>query len=131
MSFITPSEFKERFPEFASVADGVVETFIDESDLYVDALWPEPARALAQGLYVAHTMKLDGHGSSATLGEQAQAISAVAGVAGVTKFRIDDLEVGLSDKLTEQQLGDPLASTQYGRRFIELRRKYFGGGATL
>lgn len=127
MSFITATQFKARFPEFASLEDDVITPFITESDLVVNSLWPADARALAQGLYVAHAMKLDGFGSTANLSGNAEAATAIAGLAGVTRFKIDDLEVAISDKMTDAMLGDPLQSTQYGRRFIAMRRKYFGG----
>ena len=122
MAYITAAEFKTRLPEFSEVADAEINPFIVESDITIGASWPQEVRQLAQTLYVAHTMVLDGFTSETGTSEMLTSLS------GVSRFRIDDLDVSFSDKMVEKQIGDPLYSTPYGRRFAELRKRYFSGG---
>jgi hypothetical protein len=39
MDGFTPADLKSRFPDFAAVADPVVQTALDEAALLVDADW--------------------------------------------------------------------------------------------
>ena len=119
----TASEIKSRFTEFASVADSVIDAAILEAKLHVDESWPEVAYKIAIMYRACHQLVLDGVGTSGQI--------ATLNSMGITSFGIDDASVSRSQEVVNAQLGsqgDEASSTKYGKRFVELRKKYFGGG---
>lgn len=125
MTYITAEEFKTRFPEFAAFPDETVDDFITESNDFVDDTWPLSVRARAQGLYVAHSIKVTYAATNAGAGAAQSLLSAK----GVQSFKIDDLNVSFAQKHIQQQLSEnTLETTDYGRQFIYLQKRYFGGG---
>lgn len=121
--YFDAASFKVRYPEFAAVPDATVTIFLAEALLEVDGTWPADFIGRAHGLSTAHGLKLEGYGSSS--------IAPVAGlpnIQNVTRFKALDLEVSFSEKAIERANEDSTTSTIYGRQFIELRNKIFGGG---
>lgn len=127
--FVLPATVKARYPQFSTVDDATVESYILEARLYVDMSWPEASRALAQTHAAAHFMTLSGLGSTA-----ASAPVAVATDREVQSFRLDDLSVTFAaapSMASGSGSSGPVSSwssTAAGRQFDALRRRYFGGG---
>lgn len=113
MPYVAPTaaDLKARFPAFADVADPVVEQALAEAAAQVDASWIEADRFLATMLYAAHTLILDGQGTSTE-----------AQLAGFKRLRISSLELERESSAKGSAFGD-ISSTSYGQRFLALRRK--------
>lgn len=114
MSYTAPSvsDFKSRFPAFASVADGVIETGLSEAGQLVDNTWnTQEDFTLGRLLYAAHVLTLDGHGISA------EAEMAANGLLGFDSITSGKLSV---KRASGDAGGSPLMQTQYGRRFNEV-----------
>lgn len=117
----TASEIKARFTEFASVADTVVDAAIAEAKFHIDTSWPETVYKVAVMYRACHQLVLDGFGTSGQV--------ATLNSLGITSFGIDDVSVSRSQEVVNSASGtDEASSTKYGRRFAELRDKFFGGG---
>lgn len=116
--------FKARYVEFASIDDATINIFLAEALLYVDASWPDNYIGKCHGLATAHLLKVEGYGSSATI----QSVGGLPNLEGITKFKIDDLEVNFSTATVERANTDSLTGTSYGRQFKEFRDRLFGGG---
>lgn len=119
----TATEVKARFPEFASLTDPVVEQAIVEAKFHVDNTWPETVYTTALLYRTAHQLSVDGYGKTGQV--------STLGLDGLTSFTIKDLSVQRSAKLAETEGALDASSTKYGRRFIELRNRYFGGGVIV
>ena len=112
MDGLAPADLKARFPDFAAVADVVVQTALDEAALQVGADWASEADIrLGRLLLAAHVLTLDGQGSGAE--------SATAAAGGVRRMRSGALEL---ERAADASPG-ALDSTGYGRRFVELMRR--------
>lgn len=128
--FVLPETIRARFTQFSAQTDAQIEPYILESRLYVDGLWPQNARGLAQIFVVAHLMSLAGIGST-----QIGPVSMPADQS-IESFRIDDIAVSFSSPasvMRAQQSGSTShwSSTSPGRQFEALRKRYFGGGYFL
>jgi hypothetical protein len=114
MAAPTPAEFKVRFPDFAAVADAVVQAALDEAALQVDGSWAGEADIrLGRLLLAAHVLTLDGQGSGAEA-------AAVAG-GGFRRMKSGQLELERRDDAGAEP--GTLGSTGYGRRFLELMQR--------
>lgn len=116
----TAAEVKARFPEFAAVADATVTAIIEEAGSYVDQTWIEADYKLAQMLWTAHTLIIEGNGS----GVQAQ----LSQLGAFSRIKSGDLEVqqGTRSGAGEGGAGaDSYERTTYGQRFSELRLRSF------
>lgn len=131
MAYVVPTaaSIKAAFPEFAAVADPVVNMAISEAGLAVDQTWPESAFNLAYSLYAAHLLRSQGQGTSA----QAQAISGAP--AGLKMRKSGDTVEEFFGSATSGSgavSGDAwLSTTDFGQRFLGLRKRYFGGPRVL
>lgn len=121
MPYIVPTvaELKDRFPEFAAVADGVVQFALDEALTRVDTSWIESNYQIAILLYAAHVLALGGHDAVETEED-----------AGLSQITIGPLTLRYA-KSSSSSSNDPIASTSYGRRFLELLRRNSPGIAVI
>jgi hypothetical protein len=116
MSAPTPVDLKARFPVFATVADAVLQTALDEAALQVGDNWITEADIhLGRLLLAAHILTLDGQGS----GPEAAAIAA----GGFKRVRSGALELERFDPMGAGVELGTLGSTGYGRRFVELMHR--------
>lgn len=114
----TPADLKARFPAFAAVPDAVVETALDEAALQVDETWVSEADfRLGRLLLAAHILTLDGQGTGA------EAEAAAAGASGFRVMKSGQLTLERFGNAQGGQDGGVLASTSYGKRFLDLLRR--------
>lgn len=123
----TASEFKARFPAFASVSDDVVNTVLAEAVLQVDETWVSEADfKLGINLLTAHLLTMDGHGAGA------EAESAAAGALGFKTMKSGNLTL---ERFSASEAGsgndDTLSLTTYGKRFRDLRKRNIPGVAVV
>ena len=115
----TPADLKARFPAFAAVSDSVIQGALDEAALQVDETWvDEPNYRLGILLLAAHILTLDGQGAGA------ESEAAAAGASGFKRMRSGQLEL---ERFTAADAGGGdegvVATTSYGRRFLDLLRR--------
>ena len=122
----TASEFKARFPAFASVDDDVVNVVLAEAALQVDETWVSEADfKLGINLLTAHLLTMDGHGAGA------EAESAAAGALGFKTMKSGNLTLERFSASEAGSGGDALSLTTYGKRFRDLRRRNIPGVAVV
>lgn len=102
--------FRIRYPAFAAVANATVAAWLDEGVLEVSS-WPADQRNRATMLYAAHNLASQGLGAGAI-------------PAGVTSFKSGTFSATVSDGLANRT---GFGSTAYGREYLALARRYFGG----
>lgn len=121
----TPSDLKERFPRFASVADGPIQQALDEAARLVDASWPAADFSLGRMLYAAHVLTTDG------FGEGTEAQLNAEGVGDFQNIKLGSLSLSRfarSEKSTRgSAMLDELETTSYGKRFLALASRLAGG----
>jgi hypothetical protein len=112
ISVPTATSLKLKFPEFNSVADGVVEFAIEEAQLEVDDSWIDDAHSSLGILYLAahHLMVTLARGESGT---------------GLLVKSESFAGMSVSYDTEQQSKPDPgdYTSTPYGSRFLELVAK--------
>ena len=103
-----------RFPTFAAVPTATLASVLAEAAARVDTTWTSGDYTLGVLLYAAHTLTLDGQGTSA------EAALGAAGALGFTTLRSGSLSLvrGASTPPTQSAL----ALTTFGRRFLALLR---------
>jgi hypothetical protein len=113
MSYVapTPADLKALYPAFSGVPEDTVVLWLARAQLRTDARWSDPERADAEIAYAAHKM--------AELGLAAGAIAA-----GVNSFKSGTFEAKVADTAANR-IG--LNSTVYGREFVSIRYRLFGG----
>jgi hypothetical protein len=112
---MTPSEFKELFPEFAAVADARVQLFIDRSaphfdvprwgDLYADGV----AYWVAHELTLANIQTAQGGGVKALTNDN-------------LSKKVGDVQVTKDSGLLNRQADNPYLRTYYGQQYNQLAR---------
>jgi len=113
----TPANLKLRYPDFAAIADAVIQYWIDDSTRGVDESWIEADYQPARLALAAHNMSRNGIGS----GSNAQI------PAGVTNFRSGSFAVSFTDSAAAQQAAGGYASTRYGQEYLEMLARNKGG----
>lgn len=121
----TPAQLKGRFPAFAAVDNLIVQGALDEAAARVDQTWREQDFQLAQLLYAAHILTLDGQGG----GQEAQFSSLSA--AGVQSIKIASLQLTIAKTKEAGADASLLKTTSFGRRFWDLMRLNFSGAVVL
>jgi len=119
---MTPTEFKARYPEFASTADAVVAAVIADADPFFDVTrWGD---FYAQGLaaFTAHELTI---AAAAALGD-ASALDAAA----ISQKRVGDVSVSYSVTMMQAGVDDPYQRTRYGQRYASLRDMVGMGAVT-
>lgn len=128
--FHSPGTFKQRYPQFNTLQDSTIDVFLQEALMHVDTTWANPFRLKAHGLVAGHLLVCEGYGTAATVGGvvNVQALKDL----GVKQFSIDDMSVTLADASSQSGSGDDhFMTTNYGKQFVELRKKLFGGGIVV
>ena len=115
----TTSEFKTRYPAFASVADPTIEVWLTDAERYVTDAW---GADYAPGImaYAAHQLELAGYGSGAGSG------GAAAG-SGVSSFKSGSLSVSFSSAFS----AGGWSATRYGDEFLAMLHRHRGGPITV
>lgn len=113
----TADDLQAAFPAFAAVADGTVTYWLNRAIPEVEADWSDGDRAFGQMLLAAHYMTLNGIGT----GSEAQ-------TAGLGAKRLKsgafEIELGAASDM------EGLRSTNYGRQFVALLKRYRGAMVT-
>jgi len=126
---LTPAEFKTLKPQFSSVDDSVVQSYLDMSSLLVDDSWGAQ-QDIAQAAATCHLMTLDGLGDSRESGGFRSGMSEFqrieSGKLSLTRFS-GDASSGLS-------YSSWLSRTFCGKFYLMLLRRrggplvLYGGG---
>ena len=103
----TLADFRTRYPAFAAVADATVQYWLDEGFAEV-AAWREADQPRGALAYAAHKL----------------ASQTGAAPEGVTSFKSGTFSASLSDTAANRT---GFAATIYGREFLDLARRSFGG----
>jgi len=127
----TPADISVKFPIFKGVDSMAIQFAIDEASCVIDECWSEivgggdegqKTFTLAYCLYVCHALTLNGHGSGV------EAKLAAQGLTGFETIRSGELSVSRRASSSQSLESEgPLATTNHGRRFIELRNRLFSG----
>lgn len=104
--------FRLRYGAFAGISDGVVGYWLADALQQVDTSWASGDQDPAKLAWAAHMME--------SLGLR----SAGQSLVGITSFRSGTFSATLSNNAADR-VG--LAATVYGREFLMLRRRNFGG----
>lgn len=113
----TATSIKMRFPEFADVEDAVVEFAVEEARLEIGTNWTvgyNLAIVYLVAHYVACAVNASTSGGS---GDEGDIASESWGRFSVSYAKSPNADASHSDK----------SSTSYGRRYVELLGKNFGG----
>lgn len=112
----TASSIKLKFPEFAELDDSVIEFAIEEARLDVGSNW-------TVGYNIA-LVQLTAHFIAAAQ----QASEDAAGDSGeIASESIGRMSISYKATSAANAVSSDLSSTTYGKRFIELRDRNFGG----
>ncbi|UAB76964.1 DUF4054 domain-containing protein [Erythrobacter sp. SCSIO 43205] len=106
----TVAQFRTRYAAFADVASETVQYWLDEADGDTGN-WSDETRPRGVMAYAAHKMAEQGLGTGAM-------------PAGVTSFKSGTFSATVSDA---QAGRTGFNSTVYGREFLDLARRNFGG----
>lgn len=114
MPYVNPTatDLKARFPAFAAVDDAIVTSALGEASGRVDQSWIESDYQIAQMLYAAHVMTLEGQGDS-----DDNLFS------GLNRVGIGPLSFEAANISQKDVARGDLNTTSYGRRFQELLRR--------
>ena len=130
MAYVQPtvSDFKARFPEFSTVDSIFIQLWLDDAYTRFGSTWYERDRALAQMLWVAHLLGIEGYGAGGS-GQGA------ATNGGIKRRKVGDVEVefnGISSSGGGSGgANEFLSSTQYGRMLALLTRLNFPAVAAV
>ena len=116
MSYVQPGHdtLIARYPAFTAVATGTIDYWLGEALLEADDSWPEDHRANAQMAWAAHRMVEIG----------APGITGIHGGGGVSSFKSGTFHATLTEAAANRTGFD---ATVYGREFLQMRRRWFGG----
>ena len=113
-----PTELKERYPAFASVATETIQYWLDDAQRIVTTSWIEADYAPAIMALAAHEMaRLGLNGASGSVG----------GLQGVTSFKSGTFSANFSDEAVKASVKGGYASTSYGQEFVTYLRRNRGG----
>ena len=110
----TTSDLRTFFPAFEAVSDTAVEFALEEAASRAGDEWPDRERRLGVMLYAAHTLTMDGQGSS----NEAQ-------FGAFKRLKIGSLELEKATSGADKATPGSLASTSYGVRFQALVSRLF------
>src|SRR5215472_18494659 len=117
-NMITAASVKMRFPAFVSADDSQVEFAIEEAQRMVDSTWLPEDQPLAMLYLTAHYLAVDAMTSESGTGQivQSERIGALSTTFASVKLPPDACE---------------LETTIYGRRFLDILNRNFGGGLVV
>lgn len=113
----TAASIKMRFPEFTDVADPVVEFAIEEARLEVGTNWTvgyNLAIVYLVAHYVASSVAASAAGGTGDDGD-------------IASESIGRLSISYAKSPNADAVSDDKTSTSYGRRYVELLGRNFGG----
>ena len=112
MSYDLPAaaEFKVRFPDFSSIDDSVIDTFIFEASRNVSTDWCEPDYQPGVMFLAAHYMVEEGY-TGRSVDDSGPVVSSKLGDASDTYGQYQNVDSA-----------GVYSSSVYGRRFMQLRR---------
>lgn len=116
MAYTVPTyaTFIARFPVFATQDETLIETLITEAQRVVDTTWLEADYTTAINYLVAHWLETD----------PAVGGDASGGTGEIASESFGPISVSYQ-KQTSSLSNSPLATTEFGRRFLEIRRGNF------
>lgn len=106
----TPDQFRARYAAFAALDNAAIQVWLDEGDTET-ASWADDTRARAVMAYAAHRLAEGGQGTGNI-------------AAGVTSFKSGTFSATITDAAASRTGYD---ATVYGREYLELMRRNFGG----
>lgn len=119
MAYTAPavSDFRTRYPAFASIADDVVQYWLTDAQRFVDQSWREVDYAPALMACAAHNLAMSG------------ALTGVAGMAlnGVTSFKSGSFSANIDASAAQAAASGGWQATRYGKEFLALMRRNFAG----
>lgn len=119
---VTPSQFKTAKPQFSTVLDATVQTYLDLASLWVDSSWPEKIYQPAAIAATCHLMTLDG------LGTDAESQGQASGSAQFQTIKSGELTLTRYQKSSGgMSYIDWLSRTACGQFFYQLLRMAKGG----
>lgn len=125
----TAANLKARYPEFDAVSDDLVTLVITEAAGAVSTLWLERDYAPAIMLLTAHMLVTEGAVERAN--PDGDGTSSMTTTGAVKSYRVGDVQVSYAGagEGAGSASGDlsGLSATEYGKRFLALRRANFGG----
>ncbi|WP_427023034.1 DUF4054 domain-containing protein [Aureimonas ureilytica] len=110
----TPTDLKAVFPVFANVPDATIQFALTEAGRRTSDQWPDEDRRLGVMLYAAHTLTMDGQGSS----NEAQ-------FGAFKRLKIGSLELEKATSGADAAMPGSLRSTSFGVRFQALASRLF------
>lgn len=115
----TPAILKQRFPEFASVADAQVQLVLDEAIAEVPEGWPDSNRTAGVLYLTGHLLASFGSGSSGTGG------GGVAVTGAIKSRKVGDVSVEFAGHSGGKESGAfaHYSTTAYGKRYYEILRR--------
>ena len=121
MAYVSPTynDFIMLYPAFKDVPEAQWNLFLAKAQAKVGECWLEKDYTTAQELYIAHLLELAGLGSGA--GAELNA----AGLQGIRELRSGALSFSRFADQADAGAYGTLASTTYGKQFIELARLNF------
>jgi len=121
MAYIDPTaaSVKVRYPEFAAIANTLIDLFIAEAKLWVDTSWLEGDYTIAVQTLTAHMMAAEGllSGLSGPIATTGLVQSERLGDASITYATMHAGAWSVAESW--------FASTPYGLKFLALRRRNF------
>lgn len=119
----TAEQFKQRFAEFNSVSDELVNEIIAEAGISVGDNWPEDKRPIAHKLLAAHYLAFEG--------EPMRSNAIEAGVKHdprpLSSRKVGDVSTTFANTRFGAGEYSALKTTRYGERYLEMRRNTFIG----
>ena len=118
MTWVVPSaaDLKAAQPGFAAVDDAVVADALEMAEQVVPQTIPSQILfKKACIFYACHELTLDGHGTGA------EAEMAAAGTLGMSS--VSDGSVSFSRQSHGDKDADPIMSTTFGRRYLQIRNR--------
>ncbi|MFN3474080.1 MAG: DUF4054 domain-containing protein [Blastomonas sp.] len=106
----TPDQFRARYPAFAALDNAAIQVWLDEGETET-ATWADDTRARAVMLYAAHKLAEGGQGTGNI-------------AAGVTSFKSGTFSATITDAAASRT---GFYATVYGREYLDLMRRNFGG----
>jgi hypothetical protein len=117
----TATDFKDRFPTFASAADATIAAALDYAAAVADDGWSDADRRQAVMLKAAHELTLDGVGGGT------EAELAATGLLGFSSIRSGGLSLDRGQASSAVSDATGYGQTAYGRRLQALIRSRFVG----
>ena len=109
---VDPTSFKERFPEFSTVADARVQLFIDDAVVVLNEVYWGSKYDLGVSYYSAHCL---------TLGKNSE--SGSTSPPGVVSGKsVDGVSISYSSPPISDMTESIYGSTVYGQRYLALRK---------